>query len=147
MIPLYFRTRLNFFDKVSIDNRGIFRNKGYSLKGEKSVVSGEYARLPRVLLLCFIGVHGLLETYQTEGTFSRHLYFKCIDDFVRNSGNCSIYPGKRLILIMDGARIHCDKSITYHLRSLGVVPIFLPAYCPFYNPIELLFGVLKSRLK
>jgi transposase len=26
-------------------------------------------------------------------------------------------------------------------------PIFLPPYTPFYNPIEVLFSILKSRLK
>lgn len=37
--------------------------------------------------------------------------------------------------------------IIYYLRSLGIVPIFLPAYCPFYNPIEIVFGLVKQQVK
>ena len=46
---------------------------------------------------------------------------------------------------MDGARIHLDEHIVYFLRSVGIKVLFLPAYCPFYNPIEVLFGLIKRR--
>lgn len=48
---------------------------------------------------------------------------------------------------MDGARIHCDPNITAYLRSIGLIVIFLPAYCPFYNPVEIIFGLFKKYLK
>ena len=48
---------------------------------------------------------------------------------------------------MDGAKIHCHPNITYYLRSLGITPIFLPAYCPFFNPIELFFGMVKRKME
>lgn len=48
---------------------------------------------------------------------------------------------------MDGARIHCDANIIRYLRSIGIIPIFLPAYCPFFNPIEVIFGKVKQYLK
>ena len=54
------------------------------------------------------------------------------------------YPGRYSVWILDGASIHCDKYITYFLRSLGIYTIFLPAYCPFFNPIEIIFGNMKS---
>jgi hypothetical protein len=28
---------------------------------------------------------------------------------------------------------------------IGIVPIFLPAYCPFFNPIEFFFSVVKAK--
>ena len=39
-----------------------------------------------------------------------------------------------------------DAHIVY-LRSVGVKVIFLPPYCPFFNPIEYLFGYLKNYCK
>jgi transposase len=48
---------------------------------------------------------------------------------------------------MDGASIHCDPNITRYLRSLGIQVIVLPAYCPFFNPIELMFHSVKSRMR
>ena len=49
--------------------------------------------------------------------------------------------------IMDGAAIHCHPKIVQVLRSLGLVVIFLPAYSPFFNPIEYLFGLIKKKTK
>ena len=46
---------------------------------------------------------------------------------------------------MDGASIHMHPNITHYLRSVGLVVIFLPPYCPFYNPIEYAFGYVKDR--
>jgi len=48
---------------------------------------------------------------------------------------------------MDGAKIHLDKNFIYYLRSLGIIVLFLPAYCPFFNPIELVFGFMKRDLE
>lgn len=33
-----------------------------------------------------------------------------------------------------------------YLRGLGIIPIFLPAYCPFFNPIEFFFGLVKKKM-
>jgi transposase len=67
-------------------------------------------------------------------------------------GKVEEYPGKHSIWVLDGARIHCDSEIIYFLRSLGfpifpIFPIFLPPYCPFLNPIEIIFGLIKKHLK
>lgn len=48
---------------------------------------------------------------------------------------------------MDGAKIHCDAHLIAYLRSLGLIVIFLPAYAPFFNPIEILFGLMKRRMR
>jgi hypothetical protein len=48
---------------------------------------------------------------------------------------------------MDNCAIH-DKNA---LKRLGLVhgfhPVFLPPYCPVYNPIENLFGTYKTWLR
>lgn len=49
--------------------------------------------------------------------------------------------------ILDGAAIHCDPNIVVYLRSLGIICIFLPAYAPFFNPIEVMFGLMKRYLR
>ncbi|KAJ0391057.1 hypothetical protein P43SY_005137 [Pythium insidiosum] len=91
---------LVFLDEVSFDNRGMIRKRGYAIRGKKVAVRGEYDRKPRVSVLAFIGVNGVIDYYNTDGTFDR-------------------------------------------AESVGVAPIFLPAYCPFFNPIEFLFGYVK----
>lgn len=137
---------LLFLDEVSFDNRTLLRNKGYCMQGERLVCTGEFLRKPRVSLLCFLGQNGMTEVYDTEGTFNRTKFFECVQKFIRDN-NVERYPGANSIWIMDGARIHCDPMIIYYLRSLGLIPIFLPAYCPMYNPIEIVFGLVKDRLR
>lgn len=135
-----------FLDEVAFDNRGMLRNKGYGVKGQRLIHQGEFVRKPRISLLCFLGQMGLKASYQTEGTFSRKIFFDHLKDFAL-SDNVRTYPGRHSVFIMDGARIHCDANITTYLRSLGLIVVFLPAYCPFYNPIEIVFGLCKRRMK
>lgn len=137
---------LIFLDEVGFDNKGMLRNKGYGVKGQRLIHRGEFVRKPRISLLCFLGQAGLQASYQTEGTFTRKFFFDYLKDFAL-SNNVRTYPGRHSVFILDGAKIHCDPSITTYLRSLGIVVIFLPAYCPFYNPIEIMFGLCKRRMK
>lgn len=137
---------LVFLDEVSFDNRGMLRNKGYAPVGKKLVYRGEFIRRPRCSMLSFLGYDGVLETYSTEGTFTRDKFFSNVRAFA-TSGVVFRNPGKYSVWILDGARIHCHKSIVEYLRSLGIIVVFLPAYAPFYNPIEFLFGYLKQYLK
>nr|XP_029707840.1 uncharacterized protein LOC115254456 [Aedes albopictus] len=137
---------LVFLDEVSFDNRCMLRNKGYAPVGEKLVYRGEFVRRPRCSMLSFMGYDGLLETYSTEGTFTREKFFSCVRAFA-TAGRVQRNPGKYSLWILDGARIHCHKSIVEYLRSLGIIVVFLPAYAPFYNPIEFLFGYIKKYLK
>lgn len=48
---------------------------------------------------------------------------------------------------MDNAKIHKDPDLIQMIRSWGIIPIFLPPYCPFFNPIEIVFGLVKREMK
>lgn len=102
--------------------------------------------MPRVSLLCFIDCDGLVETFVTDGTFDRSKFVLSCREFAL-SRNVQQYPGKRSVWILDGARIHCHPNFTYYLRSIGILPVFLPAYCPFFNPIEFFFGYVKRHMR
>lgn len=140
--------QLLFLDEVSCDSRGILRTKGYAKVGERIIFRGEFVRRPRVSLsmLSFLGQTDLVETFCTEGTFNRLKFFNCCRTLA-NSNRIQRHPGVNSVWVLDGARIHCDKSIISYLRSLGIHVIFLPAYAPFFNPIEFIFGYLKRFLK
>lgn len=138
---------LVFLDEVSIDNRDMLRNRGYGVKGEKLVFRGEFVRRPRVSFLCFLGQNGMLDSFETEGTFTRKIFFECCRSFALRNKKVYRYPGANSVWILDGARIHCDQNIVLYLRSIGIIPVFLPPYCPFFNPIELVFGITKNSMK
>lgn len=124
---------LTFLDEVSFDNKGMLRNKGYGIKGQRLVHRGEFVRKPRISLLCFLGQSGIKASYQTEGTFTRQTFFKYTRDFAL-SKNVQTYPGRQSVFILDGARIHCDSHITTYLRSLGLIVIFFAGVLSFLQP-------------
>lgn len=138
---------LVFLDEVSFDNRGMLRRKGYGVVGKKLIYRGEFCRRPRLSFLCFLGAEGILDSFYTEGTFNRLKFFECCREFALRNPKVQRYPGFHSVWIMDGARIHCDAKIIQYLRSIGIIPIFLPAYCPFFNPIEVIFGLVKKHLQ
>lgn len=72
---------LVFLDEMGFDNRDMLRKKGNSRKGTRLVYRGEFDRKPRVSLLCFAGLDGLVETYQTEGTFDRAKFIQYARSF------------------------------------------------------------------
>ncbi len=139
-------TNIVFLDEVSFDNRDCWRTHGYSPKGAQVAIRGEYRRLPRVSLLTFINVWGVKEIFMTEGTFTNMKFAQACRNFFL-SGEVDVYPGRCSIWIMDGARIHCNSHLIGWLRKRGIVVVFLPAYCPFYNPIEMLFGTIKRAMR
>ena len=56
---------------------------------------------------------------------------------------CNNIQGK----IRFGFLMERKYTATKALSIIFVVPIFLPPYCPIYNPIEILFGLMKSRMQ
>jgi hypothetical protein len=97
-------------------------------------------------LLAFLGISGLSEVYHAEGTMDRVLFYKYVRRYI-SSGKAMKYPFKHSVWILDGAAIHLDANIAACLHDAGIRWIFLPAYCPFFNPIEYVFGVMKREFK
>ncbi|KAG3086361.1 hypothetical protein PI124_g10759 [Phytophthora idaei] len=88
---------LVILDKVSFDNRGMIRKRGYAMRGEKVAVRGDFQRKSRISILAFIGVNGVLNYYGKQGTFDRVSFVECCRDFVySDGGNVRQYPGVEL---------------------------------------------------
>ncbi|KAG6943464.1 hypothetical protein JG687_00018448 [Phytophthora cactorum] len=98
------------------------------MREEKVTIRGDFQRKPR-------------------GMFDRVSFVECCRDFVYSDcGNIRQYPGSNSnsVWILDGAIIHRHPEIVHYLHSVGVVPMFLPAYCPSFNPIEFMFEYMKK---
>lgn len=118
------------------------------MKGQKTIHRAAFSRDKRVSLLCFLGANGLLNAYMTDGTFNRQEFVKCCRKFALDIDSpVRQYPGRYSLWIMDGAVIHLDEHFFIYLRSIGIIPLVLPSYCPFYNPIEIIFGLVKRKMR
>ena len=125
----------------------MIRKKGYCVKGKRLLYRDEFNRKPRESLLCFLDQNGMRDSFHTEGTFDRKLFIECCKEFSLKSGHVFQYPGQNSIWILDGAKIHCHQDICFYLRSLGLKIIYLPAYCSFFNPIEIIFELTKRYMR
>lgn len=103
---------LVFLDEVSFDRSDMLRKNGYGVKGQRLLYRGEFSRKSRASLLCFLGLGGILDTYLTEGTFTRLKFLDCCREFALNKASqVQTYPGMYSVWILDGARIHCDENL------------------------------------
>ena len=57
----------------------------------------------------------------------------------------SLYEDKKLVLILDNARIHKTEEVKETLIGSSFKVLFLPPYTPQFNPIELAFNCIKRR--
>eukprot|EP00733_Pompholyxophrys_punicea_P000678 Pompholyxophrys_punicea_v1_NODE_228_length_2676_cov_112.645555.p1 type:complete len:352 gc:universal NODE_228_length_2676_cov_112.645555:1179-124(-) len=135
-----------FIDEMSCDNRGMLRKRGWFLRGKRPIFKSCFRRGSRLSVLSFLGVNGLIANYDTEGTFNRLEFLACVDRLL-DSGIVQRHPGQNSVWLLDGASIHLNKHMTDYIRSRGIELIFLPAYCPFYNVIEIIFGQIKRRCR
>src|ERR1043165_2026864 len=57
------------------------------------------------------------------------------------------YLQKNSVLVIDNATIYHNEELIKIIESVGYRIIFLSPYSPNYNPIELVFSVIKNWLK
>ncbi|ETK93687.1 hypothetical protein L915_03167, partial [Phytophthora nicotianae] len=81
----------------------------------------DFERKPRISVLTFIGVSGLLDYFNTDGTFDRVEFTQCYQNFVRSPrGMVRQYLGRNSIWNLDGAAIHRHPKIIYYFGGGGV---------------------------
>jgi transposase len=54
---------------------------------------------------------------------------------------------KEVVFMQDNAVIHLSKKVKALVREEQLTMLFLPPYSPRLAPVELIFGVLKRKLK
>ncbi len=55
-------------------------------------------------------------------------------DYIENTLLSEIRKGD--YVVMDNLRTHHCKGVEELIRSAGAIPLYLPPYCPDFNPIE-----------
>ena len=58
--------------------------------------------------------------------------------------HCSLYPGPRLVLILNNASIYKSTQLQELCEEHGVLLRFLPLYSPDFNPIKATFKDIKA---
>ena len=126
---------------VSIDESGFDQRckpiYGYAPRGHPAIVKMKACKDRRRLTLLLAidsvgGSHWTLNPVCVKG-----------DSFATFITGLPHQPGT--VLLLDNASIHKTLAVRRAVAAKGFVLLFTPPYSPEFNPIELVFGVVKNE--
>jgi hypothetical protein len=136
--------QLVFVDDTSKNGLDSLRRYAWSKRGERAIVRVPFARGERVSILAACDVSGFMAWRTTRGTFTRLEFHRAFMECILPKLNPVPWPLS--IVVLDNACIHMYPEFEEAVHSVGAVLLFLPPYCPQFNPIEVMFGQLKRWL-
>jgi transposase len=78
-----------------------------------------------------------------EGSTDTEIFENFVQELFPYCGKC---PAQKSVLIMDNASFHRSDKIQQMCDDAGVVLLYLPPYSYDFNPIEGMFGELKTYI-
>ncbi|OCB88511.1 hypothetical protein A7U60_g4326 [Sanghuangporus baumii] len=136
--------QLVFVDESACDQRAFLCNTAWALEGRCACRKQFFNRGKCFSILPAISLDGTIDCTIVQGTFNTKLFMEFIASLL---DKMHPFPGNQSVIVMDNCPIHKAPKIRELIESRGVRLEFLPPYSPDYNPIELAFSIIKSRLK
>lgn len=128
---------------IFIDETGFRTNSyplyGYVTKGKKLIkyLGSYYYR--RLYSTCVATTqHEILHTFHKNSAFNSESFLQFLSGINADSNST---------LIMDNAAIHKTKNVLQFIKIKGWNVCFLPPGTPDFNPVENLFGIVKSNFR
>lgn len=131
--------KLVFLDEAGIDV-AMARSCGWAPVGETPVVERP-AKGKRLSLIGAIAADGPRALRVVDGFVNGDVFLT----FLRDDLGPTLSPGD--IVVMDGPSIHKVAGVAPLLESFGATALYLPAYSPELNPIEMTWAWLKNLLR
>lgn len=98
-------------------------------------------RFERTSIIGALNVTGIIAPFTFKGTLDSDKF----KEYVKNELEPILKNGDNFIL--DNSSVHKVKDVMKPLTDKGVNIIFLPAYSPDFNPIEMAWSKMKSFLR
>eukprot|EP01083_Nonionella_stella_P201237 736297_1 len=148
LVALYWRyvitirvNHLKFVDEVHISSQNGRSMYGYSLIGNRCTVQDYFVRRHRHTVVGIVSIRGMVCHAIKPGAMNKMDYRL----FILQIAIYHLVPGD--YLVTDNATIHKDSIYQRILAFCGISVLFLPPYCPHFNPIELVWRGMKAMMK
>jgi transposase len=114
---------------------------GYAPRGERLYLPVPRTRGKSTTLLSSMTIEGMGPSLTVEGATTARVF----ETYVEKVLLPSLREGQ--IVVMDNLGAHRPKRIRQLIEQQGCELLYLPAYCPEYNPIEEAFAKIKNLLR
>lgn len=112
--------------------------QGYSKRGQRLNCKTKSFHTKKWSILMAVSTKEVVHTWMINGTINSDVYAQFVQEL----------KGKGYLhLMMDNASFHKTKAVQQACVDAGLSPLFLPAYSPWFQPIEHCFSVLKHHLR
>lgn len=132
--------RLVFIDETSTTTK-LTRLRGRALKGERLPGAAPFGHWLSQTFIAALRCHGLTAPWLLEGAMDRTAF----DVYIETQLAPTLQPGD--VVILDNLNVHESAKAAAVLAARGAWFLFLPAYSPDLNPIEMAFAKLKAHLR
>lgn len=132
--------RLIFIDETSINTK-LIKRTGWAPRGERYLAEAPFGRWKTQTFIAGLRCHGLVAPWIVDRAMNRHIFEIYVET--------QLAPGlsKGDVVIMDNVAFHKGPKAEALIRDRGAWVLFLPAYSPDLNPIEMAYSKLKALLR
>lgn len=132
--------RLVFVDETSTTTK-MTRLRGRALRGERLRASAPFGRWNTQTFIAALRCWGLTAPWVIDGPIDRDTF----NTYVETQLVPTLNTGD--VVILDNLAAHKSATAAECLKDRGAWFLFLPAYSPDLNPIEMAFAKLKAHLR
>ena len=131
---------LVFVDETST-HTGLTRRRARAPRGERAVGRTPRNHGPNVTLLATLTPAGIGPTLAIAGAVDGTAFALYAERLLAPT----LRPGQ--VVVLDNLSAHKSEDARTAIEAAGARLLFLPAYSPDFNPIELAFAKVKERLR
>lgn len=136
-------SKLDLESIISIDEAAIHHNitplKGYSPKGARVQVPVPSIRAAKHSLLMAISNTKIEKIEIHKGSINTEIFLSFVSKLTQNLAPSTF--------LMDNVAFHRNKTVVKAIENAGHMVLYTPPYSPQFNPIENVFGIIKSHIR
>lgn len=132
--------RLVFVDETGTTTK-MTRLRGRAPQGRRLKAHAPYGHWKTQTFIAGLRAHGLTAPWVIDGPMNRAVF----EAYVETQLAPTLQKGD--IVILDNLSSHKSEKAELCIKAKGARLLFLPAYSPDLNPIEMAFSKLKAHLR
>lgn len=145
--------KIKFFDECGLKlPSALSRHYGHALRGERALEIQRYMETANVTVNLMASVAGVCYVNTVDGPADTINFLQFFEEAYNSLDPITHQPCLKAedIIVMDNAPTHHNAGgqiLGEFLADLGIELVHMPAYSPDFNPVEYVFGKLRTLMK